>query len=110
MFFHQWYDIMILVFPFWYCMKHGIARPITWLFCALIVLAWYTSPLIALLEAAQRHVQGLPALSSWMTSGVYVVTTILLYATIAYLIYLQFPKRVGAYSTRERVHNPPQEP
>jgi hypothetical protein len=89
-FYHQGYDLVILVFPLWYCMKHGITNPITALFAGLIILTWYLQAVVALVETQQRF--NLSVLSFWMNSGLHAATTILLYGTIAYLTYLHFAK------------------
>jgi hypothetical protein len=94
-FLHRSYDNVVFIFPLWYCMKHGLRQPIGRLFCALLILAWYTSPLVAVVQVVQQDI-GAPFLSSWLSSSLYLVTLTVLYGTLGYLIYLHWAKDVSS--------------
>jgi hypothetical protein len=97
-FLHRWYDNVVFIFPLWYCMKDGLTQSIGKLFCGLLILAWYTSPLLALAQIVQQHVEA-PFLLSWLNSGLYAITVTLLYGTLGYLIYLHIVER-ATYTRR----------
>lgn len=84
-FFHLTYDYVVLVFPLWYCLKHGIRHRPPQLLAALVVLMWYAGSVLTI--AGRQDGSPIPAegLAVARTALLW-LTTVMLYGTIGYLI------------------------
>jgi hypothetical protein len=76
-FFHLAYDIILLIFSLWYCMRHGIHDFVTVLFAGLIGTTWYLLQVVSFV-------------SDRTASALHGGATVLLYGTLVYLVALQF--------------------